>query len=48
MTTTVLELNKIVRQFGKESIVQALVDVDLRVQQGEWLAVTGPSGAGKG
>jgi len=27
--------------------VHALVDVDLRVEPGEWLAITGPSGAGK-
>jgi macrolide transport system ATP-binding/permease protein len=51
MTTTpitnVLELNKIGRQFGSESAVHALVDVDLRLEPGEWLAITGPSGAGK-
>lgn len=43
----ILELNKICRQFGRELAVTALVDVDLRVESGEWLAVTGPSGAGK-
>ncbi|HXV64021.1 MAG TPA: ATP-binding cassette domain-containing protein, partial [Vicinamibacteria bacterium] len=35
------------RQFGSEPAVHALVDVDLRVESGEWLAITGPSGAGK-
>jgi macrolide transport system ATP-binding/permease protein len=43
----VLELNKVGRQFGSEPIVHALIDVDLRLEPGEWLAITGPSGAGK-
>lgn len=42
-----LELHKISRQFGDGTVVNALVDVDLRLAQGEWLAITGPSGAGK-
>lgn len=43
----VLELNKVGRQLGSEPAVRALVDVDLRLEPGEWLAITGPSGAGK-
>ncbi len=43
----VLDLRKVWRQYGAEPVVQALVDVDLRVERGEWLAITGPSGAGK-
>ena len=43
----VLELSKVSRQFGSEPAVHALVDVDLRLERGEWLAITGPSGAGK-
>jgi macrolide transport system ATP-binding/permease protein len=43
----VLELSKVSRQFGSEPAVHALVDVDLRLESGEWLAITGPSGAGK-
>lgn len=43
----VLELNQVGRQFGSEPTVYALVDVDLRLEPGEWLAITGPSGAGK-
>ena len=48
-SNTVLELSKVGRQFGSEAAaaVNALVDVDLRLQRGEWLAITGPSGAGK-
>ncbi len=43
----VLELYRVSRQFGSEPAVHALVDVDLRLEPGEWLAITGPSGAGK-
>jgi macrolide transport system ATP-binding/permease protein len=43
----VLLLRKIGRQFGTEPAVHALVDVDLRLDEGEWLSITGPSGAGK-
>ena len=43
----VLELKRVGRQFGSEPPVHALVDVDLRLERGEWLAITGPSGAGK-
>ena len=43
----VLVLNKVGRQFGSDPAVHALVDVDLQLQPGEWLAITGPSGSGK-
>ena len=43
----VLELNRVGRQFGSDPVVHALIDVDLRLEPGEWLAITGPSGAGK-
>ena len=43
----VLELKSVGREFGSEPVVQALVDVNLRLEAGEWLAITGPSGAGK-
>ena len=43
----VLELNKIGRQFGSEPAVHALVDVDLSLDRGDWLSITGPSGSGK-
>lgn len=43
----VLELSNVGRQFGSDPVVHALRDVDLRLQSGEWLAITGPSGAGK-
>src|ERR1041385_1512610 len=44
---SILELKGVGRQFGSEPAVDALVDVDLRLDPGEWLAITGPSGAGK-
>ena len=43
----VLELRKIGRSFGADPAVDALVDVDLTLEQGDWLSITGPSGAGK-
>jgi macrolide transport system ATP-binding/permease protein len=46
-TRYVLELNKICRQFGREPAVHALVDVNLRLAPGDWIAITGPSGSGK-
>jgi len=46
-THSVFELRKVGRQFGSEPAVYALVDVDLRLEPGEWLTITGPSGAGK-
>jgi macrolide transport system ATP-binding/permease protein len=46
-TQYVFELNKVGRQYGRELIVHPLIDVDLRLEPGQWLAVTGPSGAGK-
>lgn len=43
----VLELHNVSRQFENGAVVRALTGVDLRLAQGEWLAITGPSGAGK-
>ena len=46
-TQNVLQLKKVGRQYGEDVTLQALIDVDLKLQRGEWLAITGPSGAGK-
>ncbi len=43
----VIELRGICRQFGADPVVHALVDVDLTVLRGDWLAIMGRSGAGK-
>ena len=43
----VLELRKIGKQFGTDPAVHALTDVDLTLERGDWLAITGPSGSGK-
>jgi macrolide transport system ATP-binding/permease protein len=43
----VIELNGVGRRFGTDPPLDALVDVDLRVERGEWLAIVGPSGSGK-
>jgi macrolide transport system ATP-binding/permease protein len=43
----VLELRKVSKQYGNEPAVHALVDVDLSLDRGEWLSITGPSGSGK-
>jgi macrolide transport system ATP-binding/permease protein len=47
ISKNVFELNQVGRQYGSDPAVHALVDVDLRLEPGEWLAITGPSGAGK-
>jgi ABC-type lipoprotein export system ATPase subunit len=43
----VVQLTGLGRRFGSDPAIDALVDVNLRVQQGEWLAIVGPSGSGK-
>ncbi|HET7479781.1 MAG TPA: ABC transporter ATP-binding protein [Rubrobacteraceae bacterium] len=44
----VIEASGLTRTYGRgESRVEALVDVDLTVEPGEWVAVIGPSGSGK-
>ena len=43
----VLELEEITRIYPAEPPVNALVDVDLRIDAGEMIAVAGPSGSGK-
>ena len=45
-THRVLELHKVNKQYGSEPAVHALVDVDLSLDRGDWLSITGPSGAG--
>ncbi len=44
---TVLKLQNIGRQFGVDPPVNALIDVNFKLESGEWLAITGPSGSGK-
>ena len=44
---TVIRLQDLGKEYGTEPPVYALVDVDLAVREGEWLAVLGPSGSGK-
>jgi macrolide transport system ATP-binding/permease protein len=46
-TNRVFELRKVSKQYGIEPAVHALVDVDLSLDRGEWLSITGPSGSGK-
>jgi len=43
----VVELKGVGRRFASVPPVDALVSVDLRVYEGEWLAIVGPSGSGK-
>ena len=46
-TNIVIQLIKIGRQYGDDPVVHALRDVDLSLERGDWLAITGPSGSGK-
>ena len=43
----VIELHGLCRRFGTDPPLDALIDVDLKVHRGEWLAIAGPSGSGK-
>ncbi len=43
----VVDLRSVGRTFDTTPPVHALIDVDLTVQRGDWLAVVGPSGSGK-
>ena len=43
----VVDLRKVGRTFDTTPPVHALIDVDLAVMRGDWLAVVGPSGSGK-
>jgi len=47
ISVPVLELVKVGKQFGTDPAVHALTDVDLTLEAGDWLAITGPSGSGK-
>jgi macrolide transport system ATP-binding/permease protein len=44
---TVIRLQDLSKEYATEPPVHALVDVDLAVREGEWIAVVGPSGSGK-
>ena len=43
----VIELTSMGKQFDSDPPVDALVDVNLSVQEGDWVAIVGPSGSGK-
>ena len=43
----VIELAGVGRRFGTDPPLDALIDVDLQVNRGEWLSIVGPSGSGK-
>ena len=43
----VIELRGVGRRFGTDPPLDALIDVNLDVLHGEWLAIVGPSGSGK-
>ena len=47
MSTFLLELNQISRHYQPGPMVRVLDGINLRVEAGEWLAITGPSGTGK-
>ncbi|MEV4018805.1 ABC transporter ATP-binding protein [Nonomuraea angiospora] len=47
MLEPVMELTGVCRDFPADPPVRALADVNLRVDQGDYLAIIGPSGSGK-
>ncbi len=45
---SLIEINKLSKTYnGGEEKVQALVDIDLKIDRGEFISVMGPSGSGK-
>ena len=45
---SLIEINKLSKTYnGGEEKVQALVDIDLKIEKGEFVSVMGPSGSGK-
>jgi len=44
---TIIELQRVGRRFDSDPPVDALIDVDLTVDRGQWVAIVGRSGSGK-
>ena len=43
-----LEATGLVKQYGRgEALVEALAGVDLKIEEGRFISVMGPSGSGK-
>lgn len=47
MATPLLQLTGVERSYGQDGIIRALAGVDLEIESGDYLAVTGRSGSGK-
>lgn len=46
-TNMVIRLSNLGRRFPSDPPVNALVDINLEVDYGDWISITGPSGSGK-
>lgn len=44
---SLIDLDRISRQFGTQAPIHALREVTLSIDNGEWIAIVGPSGSGK-
>ncbi|NQY50740.1 MAG: ATP-binding cassette domain-containing protein, partial [Colwellia sp.] len=48
MTTPIIKMQQLNKVFSTDDMLtHALLDIDIEIQQGEYISISGPSGCGK-